>query len=386
MSTAKVSHHATSSTRGTLHQLWVAVQKCFEMHETGQTILIETQGDVSGEDQIEVKQYSDSLTDNHLCFWRTLKNWVHDGFDPTTYKSLILLTTQQFGPAATISHWNNESEDTRLETLQAIHEKNKQTHLKKSKTQHAKGKAAPIPESLTLQRYVLADTRKDKLACVLARSYIDASSDRTPELYTRIKGQYLKGVLEGKKEEFLNALFGYISQPTNDGILQWEITFEAFSAQVQELTGVYGHDTRAFPAVSVNVSDDDLNSHKQDRLFAQKIIDIEYSEVLRTAIEHYYVALKTVKEEFETYRVPPTRTVQYAEEVIEQFQTKHRQASRNCTDVINDSKNLYDEVTSSTPQAFSGFDSTPMAFRNGLLHDGMDDEDKGLNWRLENNE
>jgi len=377
MRKTKVSHDATASTRGTLYQIWVAVEKCFEMHQSGQKMLIETQGDVSGENQIEVKQYSDNLTDNHLCFWKTLKNWVHDDFDPSQYKSLILLTTQQFGPAATIANWNSESKDKRLEIIQAIYSKNKEKYNK------GQNQKSPIPESLELQEYIFAKKREDKLNDVLGRFFIEAQSPEMPELYSRIKGQYLKGILEGKKEAFLQTLFGYISQPTNNGSQKWEITFEDYSQKVRELTGVYGHETKAFPRVSVSISDDDVTTHKTERLFAQKIIDIEYTEVLRKAIEHYYIALQTVNEEFKTYAVPQQRTEQYSKDIVEYFQIKHGAATRNCTDVIRDSKNLYDEVTSSTPQTLSGFDSTPLAFRNGLLHAEMDDKDKDLKWRVE---
>lgn len=65
-----LNYDATASTKGTLYQLWIAVLKCYEMFKNGQKILIETQGDITRVDdvQIEVKQYSDLLTDNHICF------------------------------------------------------------------------------------------------------------------------------------------------------------------------------------------------------------------------------------------------------------------------------------------------------------------------------
>ena len=384
MSESSAKHGAVASTRGTLHQLWVAVEKCYEMHQAGQKILIETQGDVSGEDQTEVKQYSDNLTDNHLCFWKTLKNWMDDRFDPTKYKSLILLTTQQFGPNATIKNWNHESQDRRLEIVQSIYDQNEKAY---SQAQ-SKKKQATVPKPLQLQRYIFANERKGKLAGVLEQFFIEAEAPETPALFGKLKGQYLKGVLEGKKNDFLYALFGYISQPANNSPSRWEVSYEDFSKKVEELTGMYCKDTKIFPTVSVQpISDKDLSDHKKHRLFVQKILDIDYGAVLRIAIEHYYVALKTINEEFSAYAVPQQRTERYSRELVEQFQTKHRQATRNTTDIIKDSKNLYDDMTSSTPQSFSGFDSsTPFAFRNGLLHAEMDDDDKDLKWRLGSDE
>ncbi len=86
MSTEKVRQDATASTRGTIYQLCVAVEKCYELRE-GKKLLIEELGDVTikGDQQVEVKQYSDSLTDGHHNLWNTLKNWMDDGFDHTQY-------------------------------------------------------------------------------------------------------------------------------------------------------------------------------------------------------------------------------------------------------------------------------------------------------------
>lgn len=382
MSETKIRHDATASTKAILFQLWIAVEKCYEMHEAGQKILVEKQGDVSGDDQVEVKQYSDNLTDNHLCFWKTLRNWVQDDFDPTVYNSLILLTTQSFGPEATIARWNNLSKDERLKLIQAIHEQSEERHS----AARAKKDDTPVPESLQLQQYVFAKERKEKLVAVLDRFVIEAMSPRMPDLHARIKGQYLKGVMQGKKDDFLSALFVYISQPANDGDQNWEITFEDFSRKVEELTGIYGHDTRTFPSVSVPVSSDDEETHKKNHLFAQKILDIEYPQVLRKAIEHYHVALKTVNDEFKTYLVLRQRTEQYTSDVVDQFNAKYRTKARNCSDAVRDSKDLYDDVTGSDPLPLSGFDATPLSFRNGLLHAEMDDESKSLKWRIEPDE
>ena len=123
MSTCKVNHDATASSKGTIYQLCVAVQKCYEMVEE-QKVLIESMGDVTidGSQQVETKFYSDVLTDGHINFWKTLHNWMHDDFDPMPYASLILHTTQQFSKNATISEWNKSNPKERLEILKAINQ------------------------------------------------------------------------------------------------------------------------------------------------------------------------------------------------------------------------------------------------------------------------
>lgn len=73
MTTAALRGDATASIDAIVYQLGVAVSKCFELDE-GQVLVIEELGDVTVEDvlQIEVKCYTDSLTDGHKNFWNTL--------------------------------------------------------------------------------------------------------------------------------------------------------------------------------------------------------------------------------------------------------------------------------------------------------------------------
>ena len=67
----RLVNDASASAKGTIYQLYVAVQKCFEMI-AGQKVLVEQCGDVtvSGSQQIELKLYHDYLTDNHDNFGR----------------------------------------------------------------------------------------------------------------------------------------------------------------------------------------------------------------------------------------------------------------------------------------------------------------------------
>jgi len=104
MSSDGLTHDATASAKGTIYQLYWAVQKCFEMI-SGQKIVIERYGDVTvaASQQLEIKHYGDALTDSHLNLWKTLKNWMRDGFNETSYSALMLCTTQQIGDRCSLS-------------------------------------------------------------------------------------------------------------------------------------------------------------------------------------------------------------------------------------------------------------------------------------------
>ena len=121
MSTSKQLNDASASAKGTIYQIYVAVDKCVEM-VAGQKVLIEKLGDVtvSEEAQIEIKHYADTLTDNHDNIWKTLKNWMQDDFNNKHFVSLILYTTQQFGENALLKSWNELLLEKRIETLKSI--------------------------------------------------------------------------------------------------------------------------------------------------------------------------------------------------------------------------------------------------------------------------
>ena len=297
MSADKLIHDATASTKGTIYQLCVAVQKCYEM-VTAQKVLIESQGDVTISDnqQVETKLYSDALTDNHKNFWNTLYNWMQDDFNVTPYASLILYTTQQFGERATISKWNEATSQERLEILEAIH---KQAEERESKRQ---SKASDV---LLLQRDVLDLSRRDKLNQVIKIFVIEACSPTLPELHTFIKQRYIWGILEGKKDDFLNALIGYITQPQASKEHSWEITRESFEKKVGDLNNLYCRETRVFPRKhfdSAKLPDaHQMNTHC-DHAFVRKIRDIEYPTVIPKAVMDYLGAVQTVNDEFKNVR------------------------------------------------------------------------------------
>ena len=385
MSADRLIHDATASTKGTIYQLCVAVQKCYEM-VAGQKVLIECQGDITipNSQQVETKHYSDALTDNHSNIWKTLQNWTQDDFEPEPYASLILYTTQQFGARVAISKWNETPSQERLEILETIYQ---QAEERESERQNKASDAKPkTPNVLSLQRSVLDLSRRDKLNQVIEKFVIEAGSPILPELHTVIKQQYIKGILDGKKGDFLDALIGFITQAPATREQRWEITYDRFDKKVGDLIALYNRETRVFPRKHFNSAKlpdgHQVDAHR-DHAFVQKIRDIEYHSTILKAIRDYIVAVQTINEEFKNYEVPPSRTKNYANELVEIFEARYRVASRKCTDIIADSQNFFDIVTVEEPREFEGFDRPPTAFRNGLLHTQLNDDVK-LRWRLEN--
>lgn len=385
--TNRLPHDASASTKGTIYQLYVAVHKCFEM-VSGQKVLIERFGDVTISDsqQIETKLYAEPLTDNHINFWKTLNNWMHDAFDNKAYSSLILCTTQAFGEHAIISEWNGVASARRLEILETIHKQAEEREAQRKKKNGAADSS--IPESLQLQRRVLDATKRNKLFSVIEKYTIASCSPLMEELYNRISDQYCKGILNGKRHDFLNSLLGFVMSPGAIHGSNWEITYDQFDLKVGDLKSLYCRETRIFPTKylsATSVAVPKVESY-QDRQFVKKIYDISYGDVVAQAIQEYIGASRTVLEEFKNYEVPPSRHTDYAQEVIGVFQARYRSAARNVSNVINDSKDFFDQIVAEDSPSFAGFDKPPRSFRNGVIHMYCDDPDKNLKWRLEDNE
>lgn len=375
----KIRQEATASTRGTIYQLCVAVQQCYELRKE-QKLLIEELGDVTIENkkQTEVKNYSDNLYDGHHNFWNTIRNWIADEFDFTQYKALILHTTQEFGPKATIKEWNGIGADKRLELLLAIN-KRFESAYKKMKAANPKTKPSAV---LKHQRFILDSQKRQKLRDLAGKVWIEAKAKQLPELYEELKQDRIRGILSGKKDDYLDSLIGFVCRADKKAGERWEITYDEWEAKIGDLNTIYNNETRRFPRkhfIAQRVEDTDA---VRDDLFIKKIREIEYFEVICSAIRDYEATMATIDQEFTIYTVDPKIVESYSFDTENRFMANYRTCCRNCTDEVKESQDLYDKITGSPAPALSGFGDTPDGFRNGLLHQRMDNPDIDLRWRL----
>lgn len=386
MTESKLSNDASASVKGTLYQLYVAVEKCFGM-TSGQKLIVERYGDVTvGESQqLEIKHYGEPLTDSHLNFWTTLKNWMRDDFDETAYTGLLLCTTQKIGDRSLLNDWNSKDTDGRIVILKTIHDQAEARELSRVASGGKESQQAPV--ALSLQRWILTPARKSKLQSVVQRFIIAHGSPDLTNLYDQIKEKYAKGILQAKHDDFLNALLGFIICPQTVTHNSWEISYDGFVAKVQELTSKYCKDTKQFPCKYMKTnqlsSSAEVSGDHADKLFVRKILEIEYKEVVPAAIDDYLYASLTVLDDLGAYEVPIKHYEVFAKNVLDQYNPRYRQASRRVTDVIKDSQDFYDEVMGEQPPSFPSFETPPLSFKNGVIHMHTDDPSKGITWRLE---
>lgn len=379
MSEARLPQDATASTRGTIYHLCVAVKKCYELR-AGQQLLIEELGDltIEREQQIEVKQYSDALVDGHHNFWNTLNNWMGDEFDGAPYHSLILHTTQEFGPDARIARWNELDANARLTLLLEINGEFEIANTKKCGSDPKKAPSAV----LLLQRKVLAANARSKLLDLIGKVFIEARVPKLSALYEELKQDRVRGVLVGKRDDYLRSLIGFVCRSDKTARERWSISYEEFEAKICDLNATYSLETRRFPRKHFRPTYTLDPNDTRDDLFVQKIRDIGYTEVIRAAIHDYEATILTLTEEFRLYAVDPKDVEGYSSDLANRFRAAYRTACRKCSDVISDSQDLYDEQTGSPAPPLLAFGDTPDGFRNGLLHQRMNDPIAGLQWRL----
>ena len=73
----------------------------------------------------------------------------------------------------------------------------------------------------------------------------------------------------------------------------------------------------------------------------------------------------------------------YREQWIRTFSAKYRTARRKQGNSTVISQDLFDQVMSESPFGIDGYSNPDFVFRNGLIHDSMDDEERDLKWRIE---
>ena len=367
-------HDSTETFKPIIYQFIVALEKCFEM-QNDESIWIEKYGDVTNSSgvQIEVKDYQKNLTDLDHNIWKTMKNWLDDGFDVSPYHSFILLTTQTISPTSKFIDWNNKNKNEKLEILNSISEKYTEQKKKDETTQK-------------LLNNVLDSSKSDKLLSILEKFTIQSEAENDEILYKRLIEIRTDGILEEKRDEFLASLVGYIIKPeiTSGG---WEIKNKEFRQRTKSLIETYTSTTKIFPKIEMSPITDDVLEEHQSYLFVKKIEDISYDEVKSDAINDFIYSRRTLNEELKNYEISLKEYSHYENEVFKSFKTKHRNASidTNSTNYIKESKKLYNNVTDETAPNFYNFNDTPKSYRNGILHEIANDDENPtkLIWKLE---
>lgn len=377
MSGGQTKNAALTTALAFHYQVLIGLDKCFSLDE-GQSVWFEKDGDVSlispdslASTQTEVKDYAAPLTDHHENLWKTLKNWLAPEFDHTQYGVLVLHTTQAFGPTTRLKDWNAQSDEQRLEELKAIFSERTEKQLNANKPS----------KIVKLQKTVMMDTAHEDLMSVLAKVVLHAESEDLDALKMSYFNKLNGYIPLSNRQAFAEGLIGFIYEQANG--VDWIIDKTAFDQKREALTAKWGPTLFTIPDfVDRDATEEEVDLYITE-LFAHKILEIEYEDVLPEAIGNWLELRNSLIEELNGYPQFRETVTRYREQWIRTYSAKYRMASRNQGSSAAISKDLYDQVTSETPFGIEGYPNPDFVFRNGLIHDAMDDEGRDLKWRVE---
>ncbi len=374
MSGGQTKNAALTTALAFHYQVLIGLDKCFSL-EDGQSVWFEKDGDVSlissdalASAQTEVKDYSSALTDHHENLWKTLKNWLAPEFDHTQYGILILHTTQKFGPTTRLNDWNTKNTEQRLAILKAIFAERTEEQLNADKPS----------EAIKLQKIVMASDEL-LLKSVLGKVTLFTQADNAENLEKRILSKPV-GIPRNNLSSYLHGLVGFVyAQATQQS---WRIKHSEFSAKCEELTSLLCKKKFTFPTfLGYEASDLEVELH-QDRPFVQKISEIEHHQMIPDAVGNWLELQNSLLEQLDEYPLYRDKTVKYQNQLVKLYKLAHSSAQLEATDTIKSSKLLYNRIISEQPLSMEN-DIPPIEYKNGLIHDAMDDEERDLKWKVE---
>ncbi|KGT46406.1 hypothetical protein [Acinetobacter sp. HR7] len=374
MSGGQAKNAALSTALAFHYQVLIGLDKCFSLEEN-ETIWFETDGDISlispnleNSVQTEVKDYSAPLTDHHENLWKTLKNWLAPEFDHTKYKVLMLHTTQAFGATTFLKDWNDKSGEQRLDILQTIFSKRTEEELNSDSPS----------EIVKLQKAVMA-TNEVLLQQVLNKVTLYTEASNAEELEKRILSKPV-GIPKNNLKSYLHGLIGFVyGQATQRA---WCIKHNEFYAKCEELTAQLCKKGFTFPEFKgYEASPIEIQIHEQ-KLFVKKITEIEHHEMLAEAIGNWIELQNSLHMELDEYPLYRKKTINYQDQLVKRFKVAYSTAKLEVADPMKGSKKLYNSVILEPPLPIDN-SIPPLEYKNGLIHDAMDDENRNLKWKVE---
>lgn len=374
MSGIKIKNAALTTALAFHYQVMIGLDKCFSLEE-GQSVWFEKDGDVSlispdtlESTQTEVKDYSAALTDHHENLWKTLKNWLAPEFNHAQYGFLVLHTTQAFGETTRLKKWNSLNAEKRLQVLKEIFAERTDTQLNAEKPS----------DIIKLQVAVMA-ADEIFLKNALSKVTLYTRADNTQELEIKILSKPV-GIPKSNLKTYLHGLIGFVyAQATQHS---WSLKHQEFAAKCEELTALLCKKEFTFPIFSgYEASEPEVELH-QDRPFVQKITEIEHHDMVSDAVGNWIELQNSLLEQLDEYPLYKDKTNIYQNQLVKKYKLAYSSAQLEATDSIKSSKLLYNRTISEQPLNM-GSDIPPIEYKNGLIHDAMDDEERDLKWRVE---
>lgn len=374
MSGGQTKNAALTTALAFHYQVLIGLEKCFALDE-GQSVWFEKDGDVSlispnalTSSQTEVKDYSAALTDHHENLWKTLKNWLAPEFDHTQYGVLVLHTTQAFGSTTQLKDWNIQTADQRLQVLKDIFFSRPED----------KRNAENPSEIIKLQKAVI-EADDALLRSILDKVTLITEADSAEEIARSVL-KMINGIPNTNLYKYFEWLIGFVyAQATQQS---WSISQKAFAAKCEEITALLCKKEFTFPVFSGDEASAMQVEQHQDKLFVQKIAEIEHHQVIPDAVGNWLELQNSLMEDLDESAIYREKTIEYQKKLVKRLNFAYSSAQLEANDVIKSSKLLYNKTMQEQPLNM-GNDIPPIEYKNGLIHDAMDDDERDLKWKVE---
>lgn len=374
MSSGQTKNAALTTALAFHYQVLIGLDKCFSL-EDGQSVWFEKDGDVSlcalgllQSTQTEVKDYAAPLTDHHENLWKTLKNWLAPEFDHTQYGVLMLHTTQSYGTTTRLKDWNSQSTEQRLQVLKDIF------YGRPAEERNAE----KLSDIVKLQKAVMVADEL-LLRSVLGKVTLFTEADNAQELEKSILAKPV-GIPKNNLKSYLHGLVGFVYAQASQQ--SWCVRHYDFFAKCEELTAQLCKKEFTFPTFTGYEASDLEVKLNQDKSFVKKISEIEHHGMIPDAVGNWIELQNSLLEQLDEYPLYRNKTIAYQNQLVKRFKLAYSSAQLEVTDPIKSSKLLYNKTIAEQPLNI-GNDTPPIEYKNGLIHDAMDDEERNLKWRVE---
>lgn len=368
-------HAVLNQINGFHYQVLLGAERCYQLNE-GQSIYFERDGDLSIEGyekenniQIEAKLYADKLTNKHENFWKTLANWLD--IDYQKYQYLILHTTQPFGNETEFKDWNKKSVKEKYEIIKLEYEK--LSDADKDTTNITK------INSFIVKVY---DFKEEKLKSILGKFYIYTESENLDE----IKSTLLKkptGIPKANQQAYLDGLIGFIYSKTNNQ--NWEVTYDDIQTKFEELTSKYSVQPFTFPEFKNYQADESTIKEHATSIYYKKIEAVGLDDEIPLAVGNLSEFIESLKLKLHNHLLYAEKTKSYKEVVKRKIKDKYSITALNYpnADVNARSKVFYQGMIADEPYHMDEYGFPPIAYKNGSIHDIMDDDKEDFKWKVE---
>lgn len=364
---------ATLTKLGDIFQYHMALLECFKM-KTGEKIQIEIQGDVTliSDDgrsfQMEIKHHIDdqNLSDRNIDFWNTISNWVKYYSASKDFNQLIFFTTSNILSTSIYYNWNCKKNDEKYTTLFNVGVENKKRE-----------------ESFRKCYDVVFNSRvsKTKLCNIFKKINIYCYQPKISEI-TPLFSQYITPIPDCNKDDYIAALLGLILKGVKEPPHKWEITYNSFRKYAQDLASAYTNaQNRLLPSEfeTATISEEEKDAAK-NKLFVKELERISYERIIPKAISDYWKATKTVARYFSDNISHTANLNAYRTDLAEQmFYAKENILNDNSFSCRNDeikcSKSLCSSILGWPAKDFAGITGNRSFFKNGIIHNIVDDEE-----------